>query len=246
MLFILALTWLHSPTTLYHPVTAVTAESKQEEKSSVNESGDDQEGKGIVDNVRDALELTKGAQIARRYLAMNAFDGALTMLGLLLGGLVTIEAANWSVGFEAILLAAAGTSIAMAISGFSGSYLTERAERDREMDEIEKSMLCDMSDTMYARASKTTTIVVAVIDGASPAVTALIIVSPLFLVPFGILYYTTAFMLAIVVCMVLLFLLGLFLGHVSRKNMWIYGAKTLAAGIVTALLVLLISIITRA
>jgi predicted membrane protein (TIGR00267 family) len=204
---------------------------------------------GRIQRVMRALELTKGVEIARRYLAMNAFDGALTMLGLILGGLITINPAvpeEASLQFNAILLAAAGTSIAMAISGFSGSYLTETAERDREVDEIGKAMLSDMSESMYAKATRTTSVVVALVDGASPAIAAFIIIIPLFFVPSGILDYRIAFYVAIVICLSLLFALGLFLGAVSKKNMWSYGAKTLFAGIMTAILMLIISYFTGA
>lgn len=196
-----------------------------------------------------ALELTQGVEIARRYLAMNAFDGALTMMGLILGGLLTINPAipdQAHLQFDAILLAAAGTSIAMAISGFSGSYLTESAERDREVEEIGKAMLSDMSDSMYAKASKTTSVVVALIDGSSPAIAAFIIIIPLFFVPSGILGYRMAFYFAIGICLALLFALGLFLGSVSKKNVWSYGAKTLFAGIMTAILMVIVSYITGA
>ena len=204
---------------------------------------------GRIQRVMRALELTKGVEIARRYLAMNAFDGALTMLGLILGGLITINPAlpdDASLQFNAILLAAAGTSIAMAISGFSGSYLTETAERDREVEEIGKAMLSDMSDSMYAKATRTTSVVVALVDGASPAVAAFIIIIPLFFVPGGYLGYRMAFYLAIAICMALLFSLGLFLGAVSKKNMWSYGIRTLFAGIMTAILMFIISYFTGA
>lgn len=204
---------------------------------------------GRVQRIMRALELTQGVEIARRYLAMNAFDGALTMMGLILGGLLTINPAipdQAHLQFDAILLAAAGTSIAMAISGFSGSYLTESAERDREVEEIGKAMLSDMSDSMYAKASKTTSVVVALIDGSSPAIAAFIIIIPLFFVPSGILGYRMAFYFAIGICLALLFALGLFLGSVSKKNVWSYGAKTLFAGIMTAILMVIVSYITGA
>lgn len=199
---------------------------------------------GRIERVMRALELTKGVEIARRYLAMNSFDGALTMLGLVLGGLITINPLSPEEGFTAILLAAAGTTIAMAVSGFSGSYLAESAERDREVDEIGKAMLCDMSQSMYAKAGRTTSVIVAIVDGASPAVAALIVMFPLFFVPMGLLDYRMAFYFAIVICMGLLFVLGLFLGAVSKKNMWSYGAKTLFAGLMTAILMFLISLTT--
>ncbi|MFW9769992.1 MAG: VIT1/CCC1 transporter family protein [Candidatus Thorarchaeota archaeon] len=201
---------------------------------------------GRISRIMRALELTKGVEIARRYLAMNAFDGALTMLGLILGGLITINPLDPNDGFNAILLAAAGTSIAMAISGFSGSYLAESAERDREVEEIGKAMLSDMSESMYAKATKTTSLVVALVDGSSPAMAAFIIILPLFFVPGGFLDYISAFYLAIAICMVLLFALGLFLGAVSKKNMWSYGARTLFAGIMTAILMFIISWLTGA
>ncbi|TFF94128.1 hypothetical protein EU546_05320 [Candidatus Thorarchaeota archaeon] len=201
---------------------------------------------GTIERILRALELTKGAEIARRYLAMNAFDGALTMLGIVLGGVLTINPLDPSPGFKAILLAAAGTVLAMAISGFSGSYLTESAERDREVEEMGRAMLCDLSESMYAKASRTTSVVVALVDGASPAVAAVIIMTPLFLVPLGILDYFISFVIAIVVCMIVLFVLGLFLGRVSQKNVWSYGAKTLLAGIMTAVFMFVISFITGA
>ncbi|MFX1483648.1 MAG: VIT1/CCC1 transporter family protein [Promethearchaeota archaeon] len=199
---------------------------------------------GPIARIMRALEMTQGVEIARRYLAMNAFDGALTMLGLILGGLFTIDPSHWNQGFTAIFLAAAGTSIAMAISGFSGSYLTESAERDREVEEMGKAMLSDLSESMYAKATKTTSVVVAIVDGASPALAAFIIIIPLFFVPIGIIDYRSALYLAIVICMILLFSLGIFLGSVSKKNIWSYGAKTLFAGILTAILMLLISWLT--
>ncbi|NHJ14662.1 MAG: hypothetical protein EAX95_13365 [Candidatus Thorarchaeota archaeon] len=201
---------------------------------------------GLIERTMRALELTQGVQIARRYLAMNAFDGALTMLGLILGGLITLNPTNPGIVFDALLLAAVGTSVAMAVSGFSGSYLAESAERDREVEEIGQAMLTDMSQSMYAKATRTTAAFVALVDGLSPAVAAFIIITPLLLVPAGLLEIHMAFYAAILICMALLFVLGLFLGSISRKNIWVYGAKTLFAGILTAILMFVISLITGA
>ncbi|MHA2311498.1 MAG: hypothetical protein ACXADF_08370 [Candidatus Thorarchaeota archaeon] len=213
----------------------------------MTESEDDnQKAPGLIERTMRALELTQGVEIARRYLAMNAFDGALTMLGIILGGLITMQTTNPDVVFDALLLAAVGTSVAMAVSGFSGSYLAESAERDREVEEMGKAMLSDMSNSMYAKATRTTSAVVAIVDGLAPSIAAFIIITPLLLVPSGILSVYAAFYIAIFVCMGLLFALGIFLGIISRKNIWIYGAKTLLAGIVTAILLYIISYVTGA
>ena len=220
--------------------------SEPEEDNERRTSAPSPEGveAGFIERIMRALELTQGVEIARRYLAMNAFDGALTMLGLILGGLLTMDPANPDLIFNSILLAAIGTSVAMAVSGFSGSYLAESAERDREVEEIGRAMLSDMSNSMYARATRTTSVVVALVDGLSPAVAAFIIIIPLMMVPFGFIGHQASFFVAIFVCMILLFVLGLFLGIVSKKNILSYGAKTLFAGIVTAILMLFISFLT--
>jgi predicted membrane protein (TIGR00267 family) len=213
----------------------------------VTEPEDDlQKGPGLIERTMRALELTQGVEIARRYLAMNAFDGALTMLGLIFGGLISMRTTNPEVVFDALLLAAVGTSVAMAVSGFSGSYLAESAERDREVEEIGKAMLSDMSNTMYAKATRTTSAVVALVDGLSPSVAAFIIITPLLLVPSGVLSVSMAFYIAIFICLGLLFALGLFLGTISRKNIWVYGAKTLLAGIVTAIILFVIALLSEA
>jgi predicted membrane protein (TIGR00267 family) len=213
----------------------------------VTEPEDDlQKGPGLIERTMRALELTQGVEIARRYLAMNAFDGALTMLGLIFGGLISMQTTNPDVVFHALLLAAVGTSVAMAVSGFSGSYLAESAERDREVEEIGKAMLSDMSNTMYAKATRTTSAVVALVDGLSPSIAAFIIITPLLLVPSGVLSVSMAFYIAIFICLGLLFALGLFLGTISRKNIWVYGAKTLLAGIATAIILFAIAVLTGA
>ncbi len=225
---------------------SVTESDEENQQESQVEPVHGQEG--LFSRVKHALELTEGAEIARRYLAMNAFDGALTMLGLILGGLIAMTAnpGEQLLIFRSTALAAVGTSLAMAISGFSGSYLTESAEREREVDEIGKAMLSDITNSMYAKATKVTSLVVAIVDGLAPSLAALFIIIPLTLVPFGILEIHIAYYIAIGLCMVLLFALGLFLGNVSGKSMWNYGAKTLLAGVITAIFMFLISLFTGA
>ncbi|MCJ7717221.1 MAG: hypothetical protein MUO54_11980, partial [Anaerolineales bacterium] len=62
------------------------------------------------------------AEIARRYFAMNAFDGVLTTIGVLVG--------NYLAGVRDLSIPiriGIATSIAMGISGLWGAYLTETA-----------------------------------------------------------------------------------------------------------------------
>ena len=166
------------------------------------------------------------AEIARRYFAMNAFDGVLTTIGVLAG--------NYLAGVRDLTIpirTGIATSIAMGISGLWGAYLTETAERQRELSELERVSLIDQSGTSIGRASRFAVIVVSMVDGLAPAMAAMIVLVPLFLgelIGNPLLSYALAGGLALL-C---LFALGIFLGVVSEeKNLLGYGIKTLLAGL---------------
>ncbi len=165
-------------------------------------------------------------EIARRYFVMNAFDGILTTIGVLAG--------NYLAGVRDLAIPiriGIATSIAMGISGLWGAYLTETAERQRELAELEKVLLIDQSKTSIGRASRFAVIVVSIVDGLAPALAALIVLIPLFLdtvIQNPVLSYALAGGTALVS----LFLLGLFLGKISEANLIGFGMKTLLAGLV--------------
>ena len=180
----------------------------------------------ILEEFRTYNRIIGIAEIARRYFAMNAFDGVLTTIGVLAG--------NYLAGVRDLSIpirTGIATSIAMGISGLWGAYLTETAERRRELTELERVSLIDQSETSIGKASRFAVIIVSIVDGIAPALAALIVLVPLFLgnlIGNPILSYAIAGGLALI-C---LFALGLFLGKVSEENLIGYGFKTLLAGLV--------------
>jgi len=180
----------------------------------------------FLEEIQTYNQIVGIAEIARRYFAMNAFDGVLTTIGVLAG--------NYLAGVRDLSIPiriGIATSIAMGISGLWGAYLTESAERQRELSDLEKISLIDQSETSIGRASRFAVIVVSVVDGLAPALAAFIVLIPLFLASWinnPILSYGLAGGIALL----LLFGLGLFLGKVSEKSLIGYGFKTLLAGIV--------------
>ena len=201
---------------------------------------------GFIKRVLRELEITQGVEIARRYLAMNAFDGILPVIGILMGGLITLSAHDPNLVYQTSLVAIIGTSLAMLISGVTSSYLTESAERELDIKELEQSLLTDLGNTSLYKAQRTTILVVSLINGLSPSLAALATILPLLLPLYMTMSIEISFILSILVGLFILFFLGLFLGSVSKKNIWIYGVKTLFAGIATAALMLLISLLTGA
>jgi predicted membrane protein (TIGR00267 family) len=124
------------------------------------------------------------------------------------------------------------TSVAMGISGLWGAYLTESAERKRDLGELSRVMLTDLTDTRIGRASRAAIFIVAIVDGLSPFMAALVVLLPFFLAgKFEDL--TWAYYTSLGLALLTLFSLGLFLGHISRGRMIVYGFKTILAGVVS-------------
>jgi predicted membrane protein (TIGR00267 family) len=177
--------------------------------------------------VRQYDQLVNISEIARRYFAMNAFDGVLTIIGVLVG--------NLTAGVQdpqIVVSTGLATSIAMGVSGLWGAYLTESAERQRELDELGRYTLTDLNDTRIGRASRAAAVTVALVDGLSPFLAATIVLIPFFAAD---LFsdITWAYLSSLAMSLISLFGLGLFLGRISRGNILLFGIKTVLAGVVS-------------
>ena len=100
-------------------------------------------------DLRHWLEITRAHGIMRRYFVVNGFDGALTMLGLIIGFMV-----GGSAELSVIITACLGAAIALGVSGVSSAYVSESAERRRALDQLEQTMLTDLRDTSHGRAAR--------------------------------------------------------------------------------------------
>lgn len=184
--------------------------------------------------LREYNRIAGIAEITRRYLAMNAFDGVLTMIGVITGSYIAgIRSA------EMVIHTGVATSIAMGVSGLWGAYLTETAERKRDLIELERATLADLSQTKIGRASRLAAAVVALADGLAPFAASLVVLVPFFAAPLlG--SIVVSYAVASALALACLFGLGMFLGHISRRNLVGYGVRTLIAGIVSIALSLLL------
>jgi len=174
-----------------------------------------------IDNLREYERIAGFWQIARRALANNAFDGVLTMVGVVMG--------QWIGGVESaatVILTGIATSISIGISGLWGAYLAESAERGRELAELEKISLTD-----FGRASRVAVVVVSLVDGLSPLASSLIVLTPFF---FAALIgdIIVSYVISMALALVCLFGLGMFLGHISGRSLIGYGIRTAIAGVV--------------
>ena len=183
-----------------------------------------------LQQLQEYSDIAEIGEIARRYFAMNAFDGVLTIIGVLMG--------NYTAGVRTsaiVISTGLATCVAMGISGLWGAYLTEAAERKRGLDILENHTLTDLSDTKIGRASRAAVIIVALIDGLAPFASALVVLLPFF---FSALLgdVTVSYYLSLGLALVTLFALGAFLGRVSKESLIFSGLKMIGAGLVCILL----------
>ena len=189
-----------------------------------------------LDEIGTYLRVTRAQKILRRYFAMNAFDGAMTSLGVVIGAYIS----NIS-DPRAIIGVIIVSGIAMAVSGFSGTYMTESAERSKSLNELEDAMLVDLEDTIYGHASRFVSLFAAFVDGSAPFIASIPAVVPFYLSLVGLLPIGLAFYVSIGASLSILFLLGVFLGRISEGNLLYSGVKMVVAGLAVALLALVLN-----
>lgn len=159
----------------------------------------------------------------------------MTMLGIVLGASATGPADP-----KFVVGAGLGASFAMGVSGLSGAYLTEQAERRRQLRGLRRAMLSDLRRSIHVKASSVASLWAALVDGFSPAIAAAVPMIPYVLALFEVVPVWWAFPASILSILAILFVLGAFLGNISRENIVVAGLRTLAVGVVTAVVLMVL------
>ena len=175
--------------------------------------------------LREYDEITNVGPIIRRYFVIGAFDGALTVLGIIIGASAfgTLEE------HKALVLSASfGAAIALAVSSAVGAYEAERVEKKLDIRTIERAMLARLSEE-HREAFQFAAILSAIVHGIAPLIAGLLPI-----LPFVFLDARTATVVAVAITLVILFLLGVYLGNHVRERVLVTGLRFAAAGIGTA------------
>ncbi len=191
----------------------------------------------MFQRIRFLLNLSKAHRIARRYFFTNGYDGALTMLGLLMGFY-----ASGDVPVRTVIGACMGAAIALCISGLSSAYISESEERKKELADLESALVDDLSDTEYSRAMKWTPVWIALVNGFAPFLISLFIILPLWMAQFGIFLPLPPLESAIASALSVIFILGIFLGKATGSFWLVTGLRALLIAIVTCLVILTIEL----
>ena len=189
---------------------------------------------GLLGRASRLLSISDSKGIVRRYLVVNGFDGALTMLGLIIGVVV-----SGSSELEVIINACVAAAIALGMSGISSAWVSEVAERKRELRQLEEAMLADLGHSAHGQAARWVPLLVALVNGAAPLLISLLIISPLWLAQGGVLLPASPLYLAICIAAVVIFVLGILLGRIADVSWVRSGLRTVVIAGLTVVLIYL-------
>ena len=182
-------------------------------------------------NLIERFKFLYKNEIIRRYVVINSFDGALTILGIILAEFFAgITQARF------ILLPGAGAAIAMGVSGMWGAYAAEKSEVIRKISELEKHLLVKIRETELSKKRHRMALIIGIVDGLSPVIVSFLILVPFFLAVFNLITVSLAYYIAFIFVAVILFLLGIFTGLTAKEKILMNGVKMLLAGLVIGII----------
>lgn len=187
----------------------------------------------LLKELKDYSSISEADALSRRYFVMNAFDGTLAILGIIIGTYLAI-----GINQRVIIGSSIGACIAMGISGFTGTFLTETAERKRSMMKMENLMLKKMSGTVIEKAMNFASVYTAFINGIAPVIVVLACLTPFILLGNGLIQPPQALHLSLSIAFTILLTLGIYLGEISKENKWISGARMLIIGFLVVVVTL--------
>ena len=180
------------------------------------------------------LTISRTSDISRRYFVVNGFDGALTMLGMIIGFMISATGE-----LTVIINTCLGAAIALGMSGLSSAYVSEVAERKRALVKLEEAMITDLRETAHGEAARWVPLWIAMVNGSAPLFISLLILLPLWLSRAGFLLPLSPLYIAIIIALVLVFLLGVLLGRIAGISLLRSGLQTMLVAVITAALIYL-------
>ena len=182
------------------------------------------------------LKVSNSQVITRRYIVTNGFDAIFTMLGLNMGfyvsGEVTVELACYG---------SFGAGVALTMSGLTSAYISEAAERNKYLKELEQAMVAKLHGTSQGQVAQFIPIWVALINGLFPLLIISFITAPLWLTLSQWFIFPLPIVSTIVLSLLSLFMLGIYAGSISGTAKLWSGVRTLLIGITIAIIVLVLT-----
>ena len=182
----------------------------------------------LASAVRTAIGNEDVRSISRRYFVSNGFDGTLTVIGVIIGAVLS----GVPTGFTVIKIGL-GAAVGLTTSALWSVWEIERAETRAEILRMERAMLTDLDDTRVDRQQRGARIVNALASGLGPLIGILIPLTP-FLLEGTLLSMAEAAIVGVGLGVAILGTFGAYMGSISGQRWYVAAARMGLAGLVVA------------
>ena len=182
----------------------------------------------LASAVRTAIGNEDVRSISRRYFVSNGFDGTLTVIGVIIGAVLS----GVPTGFTVIKIGL-GAAVGLTTSALWSVWEIERAETRAEILRMEQAMLTDLDDTRVDRQQRGARIVNALASGLGPLIGILIPLTP-FLLEGTLLSMAEAAIVGVGLGVAILGTFGAYMGSISGQRWYVAAARMGLAGLVVA------------
>ena len=180
--------------------------------------------------LRSLLGRSDIRSISRRYFISNGFDGTLTCVGIIVGGVLTGIPDGGTV-----IKIGLGAAVGLGTSAVWSVWEIERAETRAEILRIEAAMLTDLDDTRVQRDQRGARVIHATASGLGPLIGVLIPLTP-FLVEGTVLSMAEAGLVGVALGIGVLAVFGAYMGSISGQRWYVSALRMGLAGLVVAII----------
>ncbi|MFB6099857.1 MAG: VIT1/CCC1 transporter family protein [Candidatus Nanohalobium sp.] len=185
----------------------------------------------MIEELRESWQREEVRSISRRYFISNGFDGTLTATGVAVGSFLSGVPDGLTVFKVGI-----GAGIGLATSGVWSVWEIEKAEKLAQLHALEDSMMEDLKNTEVHEKKKQGRIINSLSSGLGPVIGVLVPILPFLLERGGLLTMLQATILSVALAVLLLGAFGAYMARISRQKMLWAAARMGLAGLVVALL----------
>ena len=181
----------------------------------------------------------------KRYLLRGFIDGLLSSLGVVIGASTAIGLGATNQATVIIVAAGIGGGVANGFSNILGAFVGEKLVKEKKLRKIEKAMLKKdgLQDTALDKRMEKRVLFSGLFDGLATIFGSLIPIFPFITGVFFNLHTLTLLYVSIILSLTLFFVLGLYIGKISRENIIFSGLKLVAFGVFTLIITLMIRLI---
>jgi predicted membrane protein (TIGR00267 family) len=178
--------------------------------------------------LKDLLEKIDAGPSIRRFFINTLFDSTFVLLGVIVGSsfLANIE-------LKIVLGTMITSSLALSISSGVSVYQAELLEGERNIQRIENNLFTSLEGTEIEKNVKKTALITASVNLMTPLIICMIYSMPYVLALLGMLGVRTAAFLSVSTALIILTLVGIYMGRNGRENAILMGLRMLFLGSVT-------------